>query len=62
MNIDLTDLIDIVQALVDYMKDVNFTIGEHHFNLWWCIVSLGSLEVLSYIFYGVNFSTDTDEN
>lgn len=55
MNFDLTSLVEIIQKLVNFMRDVNFTIGESKFNLWACILALGSLEVISYIFDGVSF-------
>lgn len=61
MTVDLSDLIEIIQKLVDYMKSINFVLGDHNINLWSAIVALGSLEILSHIFYGVNFNTNKDE-
>lgn len=56
-NIDLSVLKDMLTTVIQFMQNFNFKIGEFNFNLWQCIVALGTLEALTLLFK-IKFGAD----
>lgn len=59
MNIDISDMISLISALVEYIKDISFTFGEYKFSLWAVILALGTVESINFIL-GLRKKGDTD--
>lgn len=49
MIIDISSLISIISAIVEYMKTISFKLGDYTVSFWSLVVALGSLEAVSFI-------------
>lgn len=49
MKVDISGLIDAVSMIVDFMKSLKFTLGSHTVSLWMIIISLGTMDAISFI-------------
>lgn len=58
MRIDVSELIQAISLLVNYLKEVKIVLNGHIISLWAIVIALGTLESINFILNMKNNKND----